>query len=109
MEGPVQGLRLVAHPGDLQISWGCLYFLNVSDEENLNAGAQAPGAQAHITGPLTTLARALVVLLQYVWLTIGSPLYNRVASNTNRQPETFGGTTNAEDGLAFVAALVVET
>ena len=58
---------------------------------------------SHIIDTLTTLARALVmvVLLHYVWLTFGSSLYNRVAStNTNGQPETFCGITTVEDGLA---------
>ena len=55
------------------------------------------------------LARALVmaVMLHYVWLTLGSFPYNRVAStNTNGQPETFG--TDAEDGLALAAVPAAE-
>ena len=58
------------------------------------------GLWSHIIDTLTTLARALVmvVLLHYIWLTFGSFLHNRVAStNTNRQPETFCGITTAED------------
>ena len=60
---------------------------------DINSGAQTPGTRTHITDTLTTLARALVmgVMLHYVWLTLGSFPYNRVAStNTNGQPETFG-------------------
>ena len=72
---------------------------------------QAPGTRTHITDTLRTLARALVmaVMLHYIWLTLGSFLYNRVASaNTNRQPETFGGITNAEDRSALAAVLATE-
>ena len=64
----------------------------------------------HITGTLTSLARALgmAVMLHYVWLTLGSFLYNRVAStNTNGQPETFGS-TDAKDGLALAAVPAAE-
>ena len=44
----------------------------------------------------------MAVMLHYVWLTLGSFPYNRVAStNTNGQPETFGGSADAEDGLAL--------
>ena len=84
---------------------------NVSSEEAINSGAQTPGTRTHITGTLTTLARALVmaVMLHYVWLTLGSFPYNRVAStNTNGQPETFGGSTDAEDGLALAAVPATE-
>ena len=46
-------------------------------------------------------------MLHYVWLTLGSFPYNRVAStNTNGQPENFGGSTrcrDTEDGLALAA------
>ena len=43
-------------------------------------------------------------MLYYFWLTLGSFPHNRVAStNTNGQPETFGGSTDAEDGLALAA------
>ena len=69
------------------------------------------GTQTHITDTLTTLARALVmaVMLHYVWLTLGSFPYNRVAStNTNGQPETFGGSTDAENGLALAAVPAAE-
>ena len=86
-------------------------FFNVSSEETINSGAQAPGTRTHITGTLTTLARAsiMVIMPHYAWLTLGSFLYNRVAStNTNRQPETFGGITNAEDGLALAAVSAAE-
>ena len=48
-------------------------------------------------------------MLQYVWLTLGSFLYNRTAlTNTSGQPETFGGITNAEDGLALAVVPVAE-
>ena len=70
------------------------------------------GLWSHIIYTLTTLARALVmaVLLYYVWLTFGSFLYNRVAStNTNGQPEIFGGITTAEDGLALAVRSAAET
>ena len=79
---------------------------NVSSEETINSGALTSGTRTHITGTLTTLARALVmvVILHYVWLTLGSFPYNRVAStNTNGQPETFCGSTDAEDGSALAA------
>ena len=84
---------------------------NVSSEEAINSGAQTQGTRIHITNTLTTLARALVmaVMLHYVWLTLGSFPYNRVAStNTNGQPETFGGSTDAEDGLALAAVPAAE-
>ena len=84
---------------------------NVSNEEATKSGAQTPGTRTHIPGTLTTLARALVmaVMLHYVWLTLGSLLYNRVAStNTNGQPETFGGSTDAEDGLALALVPAAE-
>ena len=51
----------------------------------------------------------MVVMLHYAWLTLGSFLYNRVAStNTSGQPETFGGITNAEDGLALAVVPAAE-
>ena len=51
----------------------------------------------------------MVVMLHYAWLTLGSFLYNRVAlTNTSRQPETFGGITNAEDGLALAVVSAAE-
>ena len=78
---------------------------------DINSGAQTPGTRTHITDTLTTLARALVmaVMLHYVWLTLGSFPYNRVAStNTNEQPETFGGSTDAEDGLALAPVPAAE-
>ena len=84
---------------------------NVSSEEAINSRAQRPGTRTSITGTLTTLARALVmaVMLHYVWLTLGSFPYNRVAStNTNGQPETFGGSTDAEDELALAAVPAAE-
>ena len=83
----------------------------VSSEEAINSGAQTPGTWTHITGTLTTLARALVmaVTLHYVWLTLSSFPYNRVAStNTNGQPETFGGSTDAKDRLALAAVPAAE-
>ena len=81
-------------------------FFNVSSEETINFGAQAPGTRTHITSTLTSLARALIMMfmLHYAWLTLGSFLYSRVVlTNTNGQPETFGGITNAEDDLALTA------
>ena len=56
---------------------------------DINSGVQTPGTRTHITDTLTTLGRSLVmaVILHYVWLTLGSFPYNRVAStNTNGQP-----------------------
>ena len=51
----------------------------------------------------------MAVMLHYVWLTLGSFPYNRVAStNTNGQPYTFGGSTDAEDGLALTAVPAAE-
>ena len=89
-EGPIQGLGLWNNiTGGLAAITGLFGALfNVSSEETINSGAQAPGTRTHITGTLTTLARALVmaVMLHYVWLTLGSFLYNGVASaNTNGQ------------------------
>ena len=78
---------------------------------DIYSGAQTPGTRTHITDTLTTLARALVmaVMPHYVWLTLGSFPYNRVVStNTNGQPETFGGSTDAEDGLALAAVPAAE-
>ena len=86
-------------------------FEGATSEEATNSGAQARGTRTHITDTLTTLTRALVlaVMLHYVWLTLGSSPYNRVAStNTNGQPETFGGSTDAEDGLALAAVPAAE-
>ena len=52
----------------------------------------------------------MAVLLYYVRPTFGSSLYNRVAStNTNGQPQTFGGITTAEDVLALSARPTAET
>ena len=56
------------------------------------------------SGTLKTLAHALkmAVMLHYVWLTLGSFPYNRIAlTNTSGQSENFGGITNADDGLAL--------
>ena len=51
----------------------------------------------------------MVVMLHYVWLALASFPYNRVAStNTNGQPETSGGSTDAEDGLALAAVPAAE-
>ena len=78
---------------------------------DINSGAQTPGTRTHITDTLTTLARALVmaVMLHYVWLTLDSFPDNRVVStNTNGQPETFGSSTDAEDGLALAAVPAAE-
>ena len=51
----------------------------------------------------------MAVMLHYVWLTLGSFPYNQVAStNTNGQPETFGGSTDAKDGLALAAVPAAE-
>ena len=86
-------------------------FKGATSEEAINSGAQTRGTRTHITDTLTTLARALVmaVMPHYVWLTLGSFPYNRVAStNTNGQPETFGGSTDAEDGLALAAVPAAE-
>ena len=86
-------------------------FEGATSEEAINLGAQTRGTRTHITDTLTTLARALVmaVMLHYVWLTLGSFPYNRVAStNTNGQPGTFGGSTDAEDGLALATVPAAE-
>ena len=113
-EGPIQGLGLWNHiAGWLAAIMGLFGApFNVSSEEAINWGAQTRGTRTHITDTLTTLARALVmaVMLYYVWLTLGSFPYNRVAStNTNGQRETFGGSTDAEDGLALAAVPAAET
>ena len=48
-------------------------------------------------------------MLHYAWLPLGSFLANRVAlTNTSGQPETFGGITNAEDGLALAVVPAAE-
>ena len=86
-------------------------FFNVPSEETINSGAQAPGTRTHITSTLATLARALImaVMLHYAWLTLGNFLYNRVAlTKTSGQPETFGGTSNAKDGLALAVVPAAE-
>ena len=86
-------------------------FGGATSEETINSGAQAPGTRSHITGTLKTLSRALImtVMLYYAWLTLGSFLVNRVAlTNTSGQPETFGGITNAKDGLALAAVPAAE-
>ena len=86
-------------------------FGGATSEETINSGAQAPGTRTYITGTLKTLARALIVavMLHYAWLTLGSFLVNRVAlTNTSGQPETFGGITNAEDGLALAVVPATE-
>ena len=104
-EGPIQGLGLWNHITEgLAAIMGLFRApFNVSDEKAINSGAQTPGTRTHITGTLTTLARALVmaVMLHYFWLTLGSFPHNRVVStNTNGQPETSGGSTDAEDGYS---------
>ena len=86
-------------------------FGGATSEETINSGAQAPRIRTHITGTLKTLARALImaVMLHYAWLTLGSFLADRVAlTNTSGQPETFGGITNAEDGLALAVVPAAE-
>ena len=112
-EGPIQGLELWNHiTGGVAAIMGVFGApFNASSEEAINSGAQTPGTRTHITGTLTTLIRALVmaVMLHYVWLTLGSLPYNRVASaNTNGKPETLGGSTDAEDGLALAAVPAAE-
>ena len=107
-EGPSQGLGL----WNLITRWLAAIMglfgapFNVSSEETIISGAQTRGTRTDINDTLTTLARALVmaVMLHYVWLTFGSFPYNRVTStNTNGYPETFGGSTDAEDRLALAA------
>ena len=112
-EGLIQGLGLWNRiTGGLAAIMGLFgVFFNVSNEETINSGAQAPGTRTHITGTLTTLARALImaVMLHYALLTLGSLLCNRVAStNTSGQPESFGGITNAEDRLALAVVPAAE-
>ena len=112
-EGPIQGLGLWNHiTGWLAAIMGLFGApFNIYSDEAINSGAQTRGTRTHITDTLTTLARALVmaVMLHYVWLTLDSFPYNRVAStNTNGQPETFGGSTDAENGLALAAVPAAE-
>ena len=86
-------------------------FGGATSEETINSGAQAPGTRTHITGTLKMLTRALImaVMLHYAWLTLGSFLFNRVVlTNTSGQLETFGGITNAEDGLALAVVPAAE-
>ena len=103
------------HTGGAVASFDTSGFLSgfggATSEETINSGAQAPGTRTHITGTLKTLARALImaVMLHYAWLTLDSFLVNRVAlTNTSGQPETFGGITNAEDGLALAVVPAAE-
>ena len=112
-EGPIQGLGLWNHiTGGLAAIMGLFGTpFNVSGEEAINSGTQTPEARTHIPCTLTTLARALLmaVMLHYFWLTLGSFPHNRVAStNTNGQPEPFGGSTDAEDGIALAAVPAAE-
>ena len=86
-------------------------FGGATSEETINSGAQALGTRTHITGTLKTFARALImaVMLHYAWLTLCSFLVNRVAlTNTSGQPETIGGITNAENGLALAVVQAAE-
>ena len=80
-EGPIQGLGLWNHiTGGLAAIMGLFGTpFNVSGEESINSRAQTPGTRTHITGTLTTLARALVmaVMLHYVWPTLDSFPHNR--------------------------------
>ena len=112
-ESPLKGLGLwnhiTARLAAIMVFFGV--FFNVPSEETINSGAQTPGTRTHITGTLTTLDRALImaVMLHYAWLTLDSFLCNRVAlTNTSGQPETFGGITNAEDGLALAVVPAAE-
>ena len=112
-EGPIQGLGLWSHiTGGLAAVMGLFgSFSNVPSEETINSGAQAPRSRTHISDTLATLARALImaVMLHYAWLTLGSFLFNRVGlMNTSGRPETFGGITNAEDGLALAVVPAAE-
>ena len=43
----------------------------------------------------------MVAILHYLWLLLGSSLYDRMAKNTHGQPEVFGGVTSTDDGLAL--------
>ena len=86
-------------------------FFNVSSEETINSGVRATGTRTHITGNPTTLARALIMAarLHCAGLTLGSFLYNRLAStNTNGQPEIFGGIINADNELALAVVPAAE-
>ena len=69
-EGPIQGLGLWNHTtGGLAAITGLFGALfNVSSEETINSGAQAPKTRTQITGTLTMLARTLdmAVMLHYV-------------------------------------------
>ena len=107
-EGPIHGLGLWKHitAGFAAIMGSFVAFFNVSSKETIHSGALVSRTRTHITGTLAKLAHALfmAVMLHYVWLTLGSFLYNRVDStNIGGQPETFGGITNTEDGLALAA------
>ena len=112
-EGTTQGLGLWNHiTGGLAAIMGLFGALfNFSGEQTINSGAQAPGTRIHITGTLTLwlVLWVMGVMLHYVWFTLSSFLYNRVAStNTNGQPEAFGGITKAKDGLALATVPVVK-
>ena len=112
-EGPLKGLGLRNHiaAGRAAIVGFFGAFFNVPSEETINSAAKTPGTRTHITGTLTKLARALImaVMLHYAWLTLGSFLYNRVAlTNTSGEPETFGGITNAEEGLTLAVVPAAE-
>ena len=75
-EGLLKGLGLWNHitAGLATIMGFFGAFFNVPSEETINSRAQTPGTRTHITGTLTTLARALImaVMLHYAWLTLGS-------------------------------------
>ena len=66
-EGPVQRVRLWNHiTGGLAAIiklFGALF--NATSDETTNFGAQAPEARTHITGTLTTFARALVLAVSH--------------------------------------------
>ena len=112
-EGPIQGLGVWNHiTGGLIAIMGLFgAFLTSPAKRSSTRERRHRGLGPTSLGTLTTLARALImaVMHHYAWLALGSFLYNRVASmNTNGQPETFGGITPAEDGLALAAVPAAE-
>ena len=75
----------------------------MSSEETINSGAQSRGARTHITRTLTTFSRALVmaVLLNYLWLTLGSFLQDRGDSPQRPSPWASGPKNHVLEPQSF--------
>ena len=88
-QGPIQGLGLWSHiTGGLAAIMGLFGApFNVSGEEAINSGAQTPGTRTHISGTLTTLARALVIW-RLCSTTFGSPSAASLITELHRRTPT---------------------